>query len=194
MLSWPWNYLAVVGVLWVYIWEETNTMISYARSTSQCEGLLFFSCLLAFSISLSQRDSRLGSVLCTKVELGMSSLYVLLLYQMALMEPRSVRMWIWLASSSGEKKERTGEEVEYYLNSIWITGGLEVAGAGAAHTEDLKSPEAAEHGSVRWLGAKSYTGCTQWIQAKRGQPQMWKRVQETRETLKVVRWRKRLKY
>ena len=67
-------------------------MISYARSTSQCEGLLFFSCLLAFSISLSQRDSRLGSVLCTKVELGMSSLYVLLLYQMAFMEPRSVRM------------------------------------------------------------------------------------------------------
>lgn len=66
-------------------------MISYARSTSQCEGLLFFSCLLDFSISLSQRDSRLDSVPCKKVELGMSSLHVLLLYQMPFMEPRSIR-------------------------------------------------------------------------------------------------------
>lgn len=86
----------------------------------------FFSCLLTFSISLSQRDSRLDSVPCKKVELRMSSLYVLLLYQMAFMEPRSVRKWLWLASSSGERKERDcgGDWLlsEFYLDNWGIRG------------------------------------------------------------------------
>ena len=50
------------------------------------------------------------------------------------------------------------EEIEYYLNSIWITGGLGVAGAGTAHAEDLKYSEAAEHNQSGGWGQSQTQG------------------------------------
>lgn len=154
---------------------------------------LFFLLASFLHFSLSE-DSRLDSVPCKKVELGMSSLHVLLLYQMPIMEPRSVRKWIWLASRSGERKERDcgGDWIlfEFYLDN-WRIRGCRSWDCTRRGSEILRGCRAQP---VRWLGAKSNTGRTQWIQAKRGQPQMWKRVQATRETLEVVRWRKRLRY
>lgn len=82
-------------------------MISYARSTSQCEGLLFF-LACQFLHSLSRRGIAGWTVfLVRKVELGMSSLHVLLLYQMPFMEPRSVKIDL-VVSSSGEKERDCG--------------------------------------------------------------------------------------
>ena len=189
MLLWLWDCLAVIGVLWVYIWEETNSQqwLAICQVNFSMWKPAFFSCLLAFSISLSQRDSRLDSVPCKKVELRMSSLSVLLLYQMAFMEPRSVRKWLWLGSSSGERKERGwgGDWLlsEFYLDN-WRIRDWRSWGCTHGRSENPQRLQSVNQ-SGGW--GQSQTRCTQWIRAKQGQPQMWKWVQATRETLEVVR-------
>lgn len=38
---------------------------------------------------------------------------------------------------------------------FWISGGLGVSGARTRYSEEQEFPEAAEHGAIKWLGAKA---------------------------------------
>lgn len=179
MLLWPWDCLAVIGVLWVYIWEETNSQQWLAMPGQLLKVKACFFFLLASFLHFSLPEGQqLDSVACKKVELRMSSLYVLLLYQMAFMEPRSVRKWLWLGSCSGERKERGwgGDWLlsEFYLDN-WRIRDCRSWGCTHGRSENPQRLQSMDQ-SGGW--AQSQTRCTQWILAKQGQPQMWKQPEK----------------